>query len=94
MVLRFVDFKKASDSIHRQFMWKIVELIGIPRKVVSNMKNIYDGSESCVRISQGQTDFFSVESGVRQGDSLSLLLFNIVHGYVTRKAEVAGSGIE
>ena len=75
-------------------MWRIVELYGIPTKIVNIMKSMYDGSESCVRVSQGHTDFFNVDSGVRQGDSLSPLLFNIVLDFVMRKVEPAGDGIE
>ena len=70
------------------------ELIVIPMKEGNIMRSMYEGSESCVRISQGQIDFFSVDSGVRQGDSLSSLLFKLVLDYVMRKVEVAGSGIE
>ena len=94
LILNFVDFKKAFDCVHRPSMWKIVELHGVPRKIVNIMKSMYEGSESCVRVSQGQTDFFSVDSGVRQGDSLSPLLFNIVLDFVMRKVEAAEGGIE
>ena len=58
------------------------------------MKSMYEGSESCVRISQGQTDLFSVDSGVRPGDSLSPLLFNLLLDYVMRKVEMIGSAGE
>ena len=95
LALNFVDFQKAFDSIHRDSMWKIVELHGIPRKMINIMKDMYDGSQSCVRVNQGKTtDFFNVVSGVRQGDSLSPLLFNIVLDFVMKKVELAGDGIE
>ena len=41
------------------------ELIVIPMKEGNIMRSMYEGSESCVSISQGQTDFFSVNSGMR-----------------------------
>ena len=76
-------------------MWKIVELHGIPREVINIMKDVFDGSQSCVRINQGKTTyFFSAGSGVRQGDSLSSLLFNTVLDYVMRRVELTGEGIE
>ena len=95
LVVNFVDFQKAFGIIHRASMWKIVELHGILRKMINIMKGMYDGSQSCVRVNRGKTtDFFSVDSGVRQGDSLSLLLFNIVLDFVMRRVELAGEGIE
>ena len=33
--LNFVDFKKASNCVHREYMWKIVELSGILVKIVN-----------------------------------------------------------
>ena len=72
-------------------MWKIVELHGIPRKMINIMKDMYDGSQSYVRVNQGKTtDFFSVDSGIRQGVSLSLLLFNIELNFMMRRVELAG----
>ena len=94
VLLNFLDFKRAFDSVHRASMWKIVRLYGIPTKLVNLMKSMYDGTESCVRVSQGHTDFFNVDSGVRQGDSLSPLLFNIVLDFVMKKVEQIGGGIE
>ena len=41
-----------------------------------------------------KTDFFIVKSGVRQGESLSPMLFIIVLDYVMRKVERAGNGME
>ena len=32
ILLNFVDFKKAFDSIHRESLWKIAALYGIPEK--------------------------------------------------------------
>ena len=71
-----------------------MELYEVPTKIVNIMKSMYDGSESCVRVSQGHTDFFNVDSGVRQGDLLSPLLFNIVLDFVMRRIEFAGKGLQ
>ena len=75
-------------------MWKILEIYGIPRKFVSIIQSMYDGSESCVRVGQDHTDWFSVATGVRQGDVLSPLLFNILLDFILRKNDTIECGIE
>ena len=53
------------------------------------MKSMYGGSESSVGVSQGHTDLFNVDSGVRQAESPSPLLFNIVLDFVMKKVKLA-----
>ena len=54
---------------------------------------MYDGSESCVRVGQDHTDWFTVATGVRQGEVLSPLLFNIHLDFVLRKIDAIECGI-
>ena len=49
-VMKFIVFKKAFDSINRETMWKILRHYGIPERIVSIIKCLYDGSISAVRI--------------------------------------------
>ena len=72
----------------------LVEMHGIPRIIVNIMKSLYDRSKSCVRVNQGHIDFSNVDSGVRQGFSLSLLFFNIMLDFMMKMVEIAGRGIE
>ena len=82
--LVFVDFRKAFDSIHRETMFEILHLYGIPDAIIEAVKSLYSGSESCVFTSDGITELFSISSGILQGDTLAPLLFIIVLDYVLR----------
>ena len=93
LVLNFVDFSRAFDSIHRPSMWKLLKLYGIPDKIVALIKVMFEGSESCVRVGQEHTDWFEVTTGVRQGDVLSPLLFNIVIDYTMGKLQQIEGGL-
>ena len=94
LVLNFIDYKKAFDSVHRPSMWKILEAYGIPSKVIRIVTYLYEGSESSVRVGVEHTERFSVDTGVIQGDALSPLLFNIVLDFVMSKLNTIDGGIE
>ena len=84
--LNFIDFKKAFDSIHRETLWKILKSYGIPEVFINTFRNLYEGCSYCIKVEEGYSDFFDVETGVRQGCILSPLLFIIAIDYVMRKA--------
>ena len=83
--INYIDFKKAFDSIHRDSLWKILELYGIPSKYINIFKALYRDSSCCVRTREGNTEMFSILTGVRQGCILSPFLFLIVMDFVMRK---------
>ena len=49
----------------------------IPKKLIRVIKSIYSNSVSKVRKGDVETDWLDIETGVRQGDGLSPLLFII-----------------
>jgi len=73
----FVDLRKAFDSIwHDALFFKLQKLgiNGLFKKIIHHM---YLSNKLCVRTSGGLTPFFDSKSGVRQGCSLSPMLFNL-----------------
>ena len=92
MYLVFVDFEKAFDSIHRDSLWNILRYYGIPEKLVSLIIALYENTECCVRTHEGNTRYFHIMSGVKQGCVLSPLLFVLVIDYVLR--DCTGFGIQ
>ena len=84
IVMTFIDFKKAFDSIDREIMWKILRHYGIPEKIVTLIKCLYNGSTSSVRVNGILSKEFAVSTGVLQGDTLAPFLFVIVLDFVMR----------
>lgn len=82
----FVDFKAAFDSVHRPSMWHILSDYGIPAKYVRLIQCVYKDSEAAVLVDGERTDWFRVETGVRQGCIWSPLLFGVLIDFVLRKA--------
>ena len=75
--INFTDFKKAFDSVHRVTLWKILKSYGIPNKFINVFKNIYFKSSCCIKTANGNTNFFEICTGVRQGCILSPVLFSL-----------------
>uniref|UniRef100_A0A914URD9 Reverse transcriptase domain-containing protein n=1 Tax=Plectus sambesii TaxID=2011161 RepID=A0A914URD9_9BILA len=84
--INFIDFKKAFDSIHRESLWNILHLYGIPRKFIAAFQSLYHHSNCCIKTGTGHTEFFAIETGVRQGCILSPFLFLVALDFIMRKA--------
>ena len=96
LAVNFVDFKKAFDSVHRHSLWQVAELYGIPGTFINIFKSIYQNSSCCVKTDTGTTEFFNIETGVRQGCILSPFLFLLIVDFVMNKAtaEAETLGVE
>lgn len=71
----FVDFSKAFDSVWREGMLYKLLGLNINGKCYNVIKNMYLKSSTGVKLPTGLTETFHTNSGIRQGDSLSPLLF-------------------
>ena len=89
----FVDFAAAFDSVHRKSLWACLANTGIPRKLVSILKTMYDGGNTTVRVYNELTRNFSVSTGVKQGCIMSPCLFNIALDWIMLKATFGTRGV-
>ena len=80
----FVDFKAAFDTVWRDALWKMLRTIGVHKKVVNIIKNLYSNTEGAVVINNHLTKWFPVKVGVRQGCLLSPTLFNVFLEFVMK----------
>ena len=49
------------------------------------ISNLYDNQQACVRTEKGDSDWFNIGQGVRQGCILSPALFNLYAEYIMRR---------
>lgn len=73
----FIDFMQAFDKLNRNEIFKALEKLGIPHKLINLVKATLENNKAKVSIGSKTTRQFEVTAGVRQGDSLSALLFNL-----------------
>ena len=74
----FIDFRKAFDSVNRELLWnKLQQKFGIQGSFLTLLKGLYNHVRSCVRVNGELTEWFDINSGVKQGCILSPILFSM-----------------
>ncbi|CAL5415136.1 unnamed protein product [Camellia sinensis] len=73
-----LDFEKAYDSVNWEFLYSMMKNFGFGEKWVGWMKTCISTARISVLVNGSPTSEFSPMKGLRQGDPLSPLLFNIV----------------
>jgi sorting nexin-29 len=68
LYLIFIDFKKAFDMVSRDVLWKVLEILGCPRKFVNIVKDLHINMNAKVSVSGFISEEFEVNKGVKQGD--------------------------
>jgi hypothetical protein len=59
--------------------------MGVPEHLIALIRSLYVNQEAAVRTEYGDTEWFEVRKGVRQGRILSPYLFNMYNEYIVRK---------
>ena len=72
LIINFIEFQKAFDSIHRPTLWNILKEYGVPEKYVNIIETLYENSKCAVKVNNSLTDWFFIKTGVRQGCIISL----------------------
>ena len=73
---------KAFDSVDHNKLWKILQEIGIPDRLIHLLKTLYVGQEATVRTRHGTKNWFKIGKVVCQGCILSPYLFNFYAEYI------------
>lgn len=83
----FIDFKQAFDSVNRKHIKNALLMQGIPRKIVNLILMTLENTAAKVAVENSYSEHFEINTGVRQGDYLSAMIFNLVINYALMKIE-------
>jgi hypothetical protein len=83
----FIDFKKAYDSVKREVLYNILLEFGIPKKLFRLIRMCLNETISKVPIGKRLSYKFPIQNGLKQGDALSLLIFNFSVEYAVRNVK-------
>ena len=95
LLICFIDFKKAFDTVDHKSFWDKLNHYGVEGKFLNIIKSIYEKVKSCVRSKYGITNFFNYNRSARQGCLLTLLLFSLYINDLVNHLETDGAqGVE
>jgi hypothetical protein len=90
----FVDFRKAYDTVPREYLFLKMAQYGVPEVLINNVRAYYHISTGQVRRGDHLSEKFKIEMGVKQGCSLSPLLFSIFINDILDDIKSAKLGVE
>ena len=76
--IAFMDVKKAFDSVSHQSILVAAACLGVPLPFLGYLHELYSDAQTRLRISTELSDPIRLGWGVRQGDPISVHLFNAV----------------
>jgi hypothetical protein len=89
----FIDFKKAYDCIHIEFLLNVLRQFKLPQKLINLIKANILHTEIKIKVGNILSQGISVSTDLRQGDALSSILFNIALEKVIRESHIEENGV-
>jgi len=86
LYMAFIDLTKAFDLVSRRGLFKLLEKIGCPPKLLNIMISFHDGMQGTVQFDGSSSNSFPILSGVKQGCVLAPTLFGIFFSLVLSHA--------
>ncbi|KXJ21772.1 LINE-1 retrotransposable element ORF2 protein [Exaiptasia diaphana] len=83
-IAQILSLRRIIEEMNRESIFEILPLYGIPHHIIKAIRALYTNTKASVITPDGETDFFDIEAGVLQGDTLAPFLFIIVLDYVLR----------
>nr|BAX24492.1 reverse transcriptase [Beryx splendens] len=88
----FIDFAKAFDSISHKHIKEVLLQRKIDKTILNYIQASYTGCKTRVSVGDKRTSHIKLKVGVKQGDPLSPLLFNLAIDPLLQKLEELGEG--
>ena len=73
-----IDYEKAYDKVNLDFLYEMLALRGFGSKWIGWIKSITQGGSVGVKLNGEESDFLLTGKGLRKGDHVAPLLFNLV----------------
>ncbi len=97
-VLLFIDQEKAFDRVEWSWLFKVLDKFNFGHQFIKYIKILYSNMKSSILTNGTLSEYFDVTRGIRQGDSLSALLYVVqsepLAEYIRKCSEINGIDIK
>ena len=87
VLLSWLDLANAFGSVPHEVIHTVVKRMGLPEHMRDLLRQMYTGSTSTFKTTEGETKLIDILAGVKQGCPLSPILFNMVMELLIRKVK-------
>ena len=77
LYVALLDQEKAYDQVDHGYLWGCLKRLGVPKALITAIQGCYLTARSTVSVNRFISDPFEIQRGVRQGDPLSCILYNV-----------------
>lgn len=91
-VILKLDYEKAYDRVNLDFLIEILETRGFSPIWIKWLQKLIRGGSVGVTLNGNDSKFFNTGKGLRQGDPISPILFNLVGDVLSRMLQKAANG--
>lgn len=88
----FVDIAKAFDTVSHQHILHVLQQRKVDPHIIELVRDMYKNINTCITTKKTQTDPIQIRVGVKQGDPMSPLLFNLAMDPLLCKLEESNNG--
>ena len=92
LVVAFLDLAKAFDTVSHDLIKKGLQRLDVPDQFIATVEDMYTGASTVFSTKAGDTAEISIKQGVKQGDPLSPILFNVAMDPLFCSLERDGEG--
>lgn len=93
IAVAFLDLEKAFDSVGHKALGETLKRHLIDDRTAALVTDMYTDAYTRVQVGTSSTRELKIQRGVRQGDPLSPILFNLLLDPVFRQLEAVGAGV-
>nr|BAX24491.1 reverse transcriptase [Beryx splendens] len=88
----FIDFAKAFDTVSHKHIKAVLQQRGVDKMIIDLISNSYEGRTTILKAKGSYSREIRLKMGVKQGDPLSPLLFNLAIDPLLCKLDKVGEG--